>query len=85
MIALPLPASPVILLQDPFEIRRLVKDLAGELRVGDDLPVAIVLQRARADVEPFANFFAREKMLAAKERPVRLGYFPNPFSYSSQG
>ena len=85
VIALPLPASPVILLQDPFEIRRLVKDLAGELRVGDDLPVAIVLQRARADVEPFANFFAREKMLAAKERPVRLGYFPNPFSDASQG
>ena len=45
-----LTASPIILFQDPFEIRNLVKDLAGELRVGDDPPVAIVLQGAGAFV-----------------------------------
>ena len=66
VIALPLPASPVILLQDPFEIRRLVKDLAGELRVGDDPPISIVLQGAGADVESFTYFLAREEMFASE-------------------
>ena len=85
MIALPLPASLVILFQDPFEIRGLVKDLAGKLGVGDDLSVAVVLQGAGADVEPFANFFAREEVFTAEEWPVRLGHFPNPFFGASQG
>ena len=79
------PVSPVILLQDLFEIRSLVKDFAGELRVGDDLSIAVILQSARADIELFANFFACEKMFTAEERPVRLGYFPNPFPDASQG
>ena len=80
-----LPASLVILLQDPFQVRGLVKNLAGKMRVGDDLSVAIVLQGARADVESFTYFIAREEVFAAEERPVRLGHFPNPFPDASQG
>ena len=79
------PVSPVILLQYPFEIRGLVKDLAGKLRVGDDLSIAVIQQSARADVKPFANFLACEEVFAAEERPVRFRYFSNPFSYSLQG
>ena len=79
------PVSPVILLQYPFEIRGLVKDLAGKLRVGNDLSVAIVLQSAGTDVESFANLLASEEVFTAEERPVRLGHFPNPSSYSLQG
>ena len=45
---LPFPASLVILFQYPFEIWGLVKDLSGKLRVGDDPPIAIVLQGAGA-------------------------------------
>ena len=79
------PVSPVILLQYPFEIRGLVKDLAGKLGIGDDLPVAIVLQGAGADVESFTYFLAREEVFTAEEWPVRLGYIPNPFLDASQG
>ena len=61
------------------------KDLAGELRVGDDLSIAVILQSARADVEPFANLLAREEVFTAEEWPVRLGYIPNPFLDASQG
>ena len=85
MIALPFSASPVVFLQDPFEIRSLVKDFSGEPRVGDDLSIAVILQSARADVKPFANFLACEEVFAAEERPVRFRYFSNPFSYSLQG
>ena len=85
MIALPLTASPVILLQDPFEIRGLVKDLAGKLGVGDDPPISIILQSAGADVEPFAYFFTREEMLSTEERPVCFRHFPNPFLDALQG
>lgn len=85
MIALPFSASSVILLQYPFEIRNLVENLAGELRVGDDPPIAIVLQGAGADVKPFANFLACKEVLAAEEWPVSLGHFPNPFPEALQG
>ena len=75
VIALPLPASLVNLFQDPFEIRGLVKDLAGKRRVGDDLSVAVVLQGAGTDVEPFTYFLACEEVFTAEERPVHLGHF----------
>ena len=61
------------------------KDLAGELRVGDDLSIAVILQSAGADVESLANLLACKEMFAAEERPVRLGYFPDTFPDTSQG
>ena len=85
MIALPFSASLIILFQDLFKIRGFVKDFTGELRVGDDPPIAIVLQGAGADVEPFANLLAREKVFTAEERPVSLGHFSNSFPDASQG
>ena len=53
--------------------------------VGDDLSIAVILQSAGADVEPFANLLACKEMFAAEERPVRLGYFPDTFPDTSQG
>ena len=85
MIALPFSASLIILFQDLFKIRGFVKDFTGELRVGDDPPIAVILQGAGADVKPSANLLAREKVFTAEERPVSLGHFSNPFSYSLQG
>ena len=81
----PYDVSFVILLQHPFQVRSLVEYLSCKLRVGDDPPIAIVLQGAGADVEPFANLLTREEVFTAEERPVCLGHFPNPFPDSLQG
>ena len=42
----------VILLQHLFQVRSLVEYLACKLRVGYNLPIAIVLQGAGADIQP---------------------------------
>ena len=75
----------VILLQHPFQVRSLIEYLSCKLSVGYNLPVAVVLQGAGADVKPFANFLACKEVFTAEERPVSLGQFSNPFPDASQG
>ena len=53
--------------------------------VGDDLSIAVILQSAGADVESLANLLACKEMFTTEEWPMRLGDFPDPFSYSLQG
>ena len=74
----------VILLQYLFQVRSLVENLACKLRVGNNLPVAVVLQGTGTDIEPLAHFLARKEKFACKEWLVRLRHFYNPFSHTSQ-
>ena len=73
----------IVILQQPFQIRSLIKYLPCKLRVGNNLPVPIVLQRARADIQPIAYFLTCEEVLTAKERLVCLCYFLNSLAYSA--
>ena len=75
----------VILLQHPFQVRSLIEYLSCKLSVGYNLPVAVVLQGAGTDIEPFAHILTREEKFACKEWLVCLCHFHNPFSYTSQG
>ena len=75
----------VILLQHPFQVRSLVEYLPCKLRVGDNLPVSVVLQGTGTDIQPLAHFLTREEKFACKEWLVRIRYFHNPFAYTSQG
>ena len=74
----------VILLQHPFQVRSLVEYLPCKLRVGNDSPIAVVLQGAGTDVQPLAYFLTREEKFACKEWLVRIRHFHNPFSHTSQ-
>ena len=67
----------VILLQHPFQVQSLVEYLPCKLRVGYNLPVAVVLQGAGTDIEPFAHILTREEKFACKEWLVCL--CQNPF------
>ena len=51
----------VILLQHLFQIRSLIEDFPCNLRVGNNLPVSVVLQGTRADIQPLAHILAREE------------------------
>jgi len=42
----------IIFLKQPFQIRSLIEYLSCKLRVGDNLPVAIVLQGTGTDIQP---------------------------------
>ena len=74
----------VILLQHPFQVRSLIEYLSCKLSVGYNLPVAVVLQGAGTDIEPFAHILTREEKFACKEWLVRLRYFHYSFTYTSQ-
>ena len=74
----------VILLQHPFQVRSLIEYLSCKLSVGYNLPVAVVLQGAGTDIEPFAHILTREEKFACKEWLVRLRYFHNPLFHTSQ-
>ena len=74
----------VILLQHPFQVRSLIEYLSCKLSVGYNLPVAVVLQGAGTDIEPFAHILTREEKFACKEWLVCLCHFHNPLSYTSQ-
>ena len=74
----------VILLQHPFQVRSLIEYLSCKLSVGYNLPVAVVLQGAGTDIEPFAHILTREEKFACKEWLVRIRHFHNPFSHTSQ-
>ena len=73
----------IIFLKQPFQIRSLIEYLSCKLRVGDNLPVAIVLQGTGTDIQPLAHFLAREEVLTAKQRLVYLCYFLNSLAYSA--
>ena len=75
----------VILLQYLFQVRSLVEYLPCKLRVGNNLPVAVVLQGAGTDIEPFAHILTRKEKFACKEWLVRLCHFHNSFTHTSQG
>jgi len=73
----------IVILQHPFQVGSLIEYLPCKLRVGNNLPVPIVLQRARADIQPIAYFLTCEEVLTAKERLVCLCYFLNSLAYSA--
>ena len=74
----------VILLQHPFQVRSLVEYLPCKLRVGDNLPVSVVLQGTGTDIQPLAHILTREEKFACKEWLVCLCHFHNPFPHTSQ-
>ena len=49
----------IVILQQPFQIRNLIKYLPCKLRVGNNPPVPIVLQGAGTDIQPLAHLLAR--------------------------
>ena len=49
----------IVILQQPFQIRSLIKYLPCKLRVGDNSPFPIVLQGTGADIQPLAHLLAR--------------------------
>ena len=73
----------IVILQQPFQIRSLIKYLPCKLRVGDNSPFPIVLQGTGSDIQPFAHFFTCEEVLTAKEWLVCLCYFLNSLAYSA--
>ena len=73
----------IMFFQQPFQIRLLIKYLPCKLRIGNNLPIPIVLQGSGADIQPFAHFFTCEEVLTAKERLVCLCYFLNSLAYSA--
>ena len=68
--------------QQPFQIRLLIKYLPCKLRIGNNSPVPIVLQGARADIQQLTHFLACEEMLTSKQRLVCLSNFLNSLAYS---
>lgn len=73
----------IMFFQQPFQIRLLIKYLPCKLRIGNNSPVPIVLQGARADIQPLTHFLACEEMLTAKQRFVCLCHFLNSFAYTA--
>ena len=72
----------IMFFQQPFQIRLLIKYLPCKLRIGNNSPVPIVLQGARADIQPLTHFLACEEMLTAKQWLVCLSNFLNSLAYS---
>ena len=73
----------IVILQQPFQIRSLIKYLPCKLRVGDNSPFPIVLQGTGTDIQPFAHFLACQEMLTAKEWLVCLRHFLYPSTYTA--
>ena len=73
----------IVILQQPFQIRSLIKYLPCKLRVGDNPPIPIVLQGSGADIQPLAYFFTCEEMFSTKQRFVCLCHFLNSLAYSA--
>ena len=71
--------SLIILLQHLFQIRSLIEDFPCNLRVGDNLSVAIVLQGTGTDIQPLAHFLTRKEKFSGKDRLVRFCHFHNSF------
>ena len=71
--------SLIILLQHLFQIRSLIEDFPSNLRVGDNLSVAIVLQGTGTDIQPLAHILTCEVEFSGKEWPVRPCHFYNSF------
>ena len=65
----------IILFQHLLQVRHLIEYLPRELRVGNNLPVPIVLQGTGTDIQPLAYFLIRQEMLTPEERLVRLFHF----------
>ena len=76
--------SLVILLLYLLQVRSLAEYLSCKLRVGDNLPVAVVLQGTGTDIQPLTHFLSREEKFACKEWLVCLCHFHNPLSHTSQ-
>ena len=74
----------IVILQQPFQIRSLIKYLPCKLRVGDNPPFPIVLQGTGTDIQPLTHFLACQEMFARKEWLVRLCHFHDPFPHTSQ-
>ena len=72
----------IMFFQQPFQIRLLIKYLPCKLRIGNNSPVPIVLQGARADIQPLTHFLACEEMLTAKQRFMCLCHFLYPSVHS---
>ena len=64
---------PVILSEDALQIGEFVEHLPSDPGVGQEAAVAIFLQCAAADEEPFRHLAARQVDVAAEERAVRGG------------
>lgn len=73
----------VFFIQQFLQVRSLIEYLPRKLRVGNNSPVPIVLQGARADIQPLTHLLACEEMLTAKQRFVCLCHFPNSLAYSA--
>lgn len=73
--------SPIILLQQSVDVGKFVEYFPCNLRVGDNALVPIVLQSARTDEKPLADFSPREVDFSSEQRAVRLGNFPNTLAY----
>ena len=73
----------IVIFQQPFQIRSLIKYLPCKLRVGDNPPFPIVLQGAGADIQPLAHFLACQEMLISEEWLVCLCHFLNSLAYSA--
>ena len=58
----------IILLQHLLQVRSLVEYLSCKLRVGDNLPVSVVLQGTGTDIQPLAHFLSCEEKFTAKSR-----------------
>ena len=48
----------IILLQHLLQVRSLVEYLSCKLRVGNNLPVSVVLQGTGTDIQPLAHFLS---------------------------
>ena len=75
----------IMFFQQPFQIRLLIKYLPCKLRIGNNSLVPIVLQGARADIQPLTHFLTCKEMLTAKQRFVCLCHFLHPFTYATEG
>ena len=73
----------IVILQQPFQIRSLIKYLPCKLRVGDNSPFPIVLQGTGSDIQPFAHFLACQEMLISEEWLVCLRHFLYPSTYTA--
>ena len=73
----------IIFLKQPFQIRHLIEYLPCKLCVGNNPPVPIVLQGARADIQLLTHFLACKVMLTTKQRLVCLSHFLNSLVYST--
>ena len=74
----------IILLQHLLQVRSLVEYLSCKLRVGNNLPVSVVLQGTGTDIQPLAHFLSRKEKLSGKEWLVRIRHFYYSFTYTSQ-